>query len=142
MILTSLCLYVVWYIHLLERLDVIINIFYFTDGYSGCLFWYTSRSLFGNVASLLMLDSTGGSSSTSSVKDGNPVTVTALESMEGEVLQLTQPVRLLFYVLCVQCVECYSVCVYVHVSACMHVCTCVCVCVRVCMHAWIYVHTV
>ena len=75
------------------------------------------RSLFGNVASLVMLDSASGSS-ISSIKDGNPVTVTGLESVEGEVLQFAQPVRLL----------CVCACV------CVCVCTCVCVCVCVCVY--------
>ena len=50
------------------------------------------RPLFGNVASLVMLDDNNGGSN-SSVKDGNPVTITGVESVEGEVLQLAQPVR-------------------------------------------------
>ena len=83
------------------------------------------RSLFGNVASLVMLDSASGSSF-SSIKDGNPVTVTGLESVEGEVLQFVQPVRLFV------CVHVY-VCPCVFVSVCVYVSVCVCVCVRVCV---------
>ena len=61
-----------------------------------CLF---GRSLFGNVASLVMLDSgTGGSCSSTSIKDGSPATITGVESVEGEVLQLTKPVSLLLCV--------------------------------------------
>ena len=82
-----------------------------------------------------MLDSTDGSSS-SSIKDGSSAIVTGVQSVEGEVLQLTQPVRLLCVCVCVRvcmclCV-CMCVCVYVSVRVYVCVCTCVCVCARAC----------
>ena len=69
-----------------------------------------------------MLDSTGdGISSSGSIKDGGSAIVTGVQSVEGEVLELTQPVRL-----CV-CV-CVRACAYVSVclSICVHMCTSTC----------------
>ena len=79
------------------------------------LLWCLCRSLFGNVASLVMLDSTSDAS-ISSIKDGGSGVVTGVQSVEGEVLQLTQPVNL------IGCCVCVCVCV------CARVCVCVCAC--------------
>jgi len=81
-----------------------------------CL-WCLCRSLFGNVASLVMSDSSTGSSS-SSIRDGNSTTITGVESVEGEVLQLSQPVSLV------------CVCMHARMSVCLCVC---CVSVSLCV---------
>ena len=53
------------------------------------------RSLFGNVASLVM--SGNDSCSSSSVKSETPdVTIMGVESIEGEILELSSPVSYIF----------------------------------------------